>query len=104
MIAALLFLLATSPRAELVDKVFEIPARQWRYWDHALSTEPAELSCMFESGRPDTRVRVALVNRRELNAWLGGRDHDEIGSTPVGPSGVLRVVASSQARHHRHHR
>jgi hypothetical protein len=93
MIAALLLLLAASPRVLLVDKAFEIPARQWRYWDHSLSTEPALLSCQFESERPDTRVRVALVSRRELDAWLSGRDHDEIGSTPVGPSGMLEVAA-----------
>ena len=93
MIAALLFLLATLPRVLLVDKVFEIPAMQWRYWDHSLSAEPALLSCQFESERPDTRVRVALVSRRELDAWLSGRDHDEIGSTPVGPRGVLQVAA-----------
>jgi hypothetical protein len=93
MIAALLFLLAAPPRVELVDKVFEIPAMQWRYWDHPLNAEPALLSCLFESERPDTRVRVALVSHMELEAWLGGRDHDEMGSTPVGPSGMLRVAA-----------
>ena len=93
MIAALLFLLAASPRVLLVDKVFEIPAVQWRYWDHPLSAEPALLSCQFESERPGTRVRVALVSRRELDAWLSGRDHDEIGSTPVGASGMLQVAA-----------
>ena len=92
MIAALVFL-AASPQVLLVDKVFEIPAVQWRYWDHSLSAEPALLSCQFESERPDTRVRVALVSRRELDAWLSGRDHDEIGSTPAGPSGMLRVAA-----------
>jgi hypothetical protein len=93
MIAALVFLLAASQRVLLVDKTFEIPAMQWRYWDHSLSVEPALLSCQFESARRDTRVRVALVSRRELNAWLGGRDHDEMGSTPVGPNGMLRVAA-----------
>ena len=92
MIAALVFL-AASPQVLLVDKVFEIPAMQWRYWDHSLSAGPALLSCYFESGRPDTRVRVALVSRGELDAWLSDRDHDEIGSTPVGPSGMLRVAA-----------
>jgi hypothetical protein len=93
MIAALLFLLTAAPRVLLVDKVFEISAMQWRYWDHPLSSEPALLSCQFESERPDTRVRVALVSRRELDKWLRGRDHDEIGSTPPGPGGMLRVAA-----------
>jgi len=93
MIAALLFLLAASTRVDLVDKVFEIPAMQWRYWDHSLSAEPALLRCVFESERPDTRVRVALVSRKELDAWLSGRDHDEIGSTAAGPRGTLRAVA-----------
>jgi len=93
MMAALVFLLAASPRALLVDKAFEIPAMQWRYWDHALNAEPAVLICQFDSLRPDTRVRVALVSRGELDAWLSGRDHDEIGSTPAAPSGILRVAA-----------
>lgn len=91
--AALVFLLAASPRALPVDRVFEIPGMQWRYWDHPLNAEPALLSCQFVSERPDTRVRVSLISRAELDAWLSGRDHDELGSTPVGPSGMLRVAA-----------
>jgi hypothetical protein len=93
MIVALVFLLATSPRPLLVDKAFQIPALQWRYWDHPLTAEPALLVCQFDSERADARVRVALVSRRELNAWLSGHDHEELGSTPVGPSGVMRVAA-----------
>jgi len=93
MIAALLFLLAAPRPAVLVDKVFEIPAMQWRYWDRPLSEAPALVGCEFAAETRDARARVVLVNRAELDQWLAGRDHEEIGSTPVGPRGMLHVAA-----------
>lgn len=92
MTAALLLLLAAWSRVALVDKVFEIPAGQWRYWDHALNDQPAVLGCQFESDVPGARVRVALLTHSELAAWLAGRDHEEIAATSAGPRGALQIA------------
>jgi hypothetical protein len=90
MTAALLLLLVGWSRVALVDKVFEIPAGQWRYWDHTLNGEPAVLGCQFDS-TPGARVRVVLVSRTELAAWVAGRDHEEIGATAPGSRGTLQI-------------
>jgi hypothetical protein len=90
---AFLFLwLAFSARVELVNKVFDIPAREWRYWDRPLAEEPALIACEFSSTSPGALVRVALVQRDQLDAWLAGRDHDEIAATAAGQSGSLRLA------------
>jgi len=89
MITVLLFLLAFPARVELLNENFEIPANDWRYVP--LNRESALVSCDFQSG-PDARVRVALLTRGELDARRAGRDYEEIGATPVGPRGILRVA------------
>jgi hypothetical protein len=92
MIPVLLFLAAAFSRVDLIDENFEIPASDWRYVPRALTQHPAMLDCVFESDRPDARVRLVLLGRADLNAWRIGRDHDEIASTPAGPRGTLRLT------------
>jgi len=88
----ILFLwLAFSARVELVNKVFDIPAGEWRYWDRPLAEEPALVSCEFQSASPGARVRVALVERDQLDAWLAGRDHQEVAATVAGQRGSLHL-------------
>jgi hypothetical protein len=87
-----LLLLAAASRAELVDRVFDIPAAQWRYWDHPLNEEPALLGCEYLCDTRDSRVRVVLVSHEELNAWLAGHEHDEIAATEPGARGSLRLA------------
>jgi hypothetical protein len=91
MIAALLFLLAASSQVDLIDENFEIPASDWRYVPRPLTPEPAMLDCLFQSDRPDARVRLVLLSQADLNDWRVGREHDEIAATPAGPRGTLRV-------------
>ena len=91
MIAALLFLLAASSQVDLIDENFEIPASDWRYVPRPLTPEPAMLDCLFQSDRPDARVRLVLLSQADLNDWRVGREHDEMAATPAGPRGTLRV-------------
>jgi hypothetical protein len=91
MIAALLFLLAALPGVDLVDENFEIPAGDWRYVPRPLTQQPAMVDCVFQSDRPDARVRLVLLSGADLNAWRMGRDHDEIATTAVGRGGTLRM-------------
>ena len=91
MTAALLFLLTAFSQVDLVDENFEIPARDWRYVDRALTGEPAMVDCIFQTRQPEARVRLVLLRRADLNAWRTGHDHDEIAATAVGPRGALRM-------------
>jgi len=92
MIAALVLLLAASPRVEVVNEDFEIPANDWRYVPRAVNQEPGLVACDFRSERSDARVRVALLSHADLDARRAGRDFEELGATPVGSRGVLRVA------------
>lgn len=92
MIAVLLLLLAASPRVEVVNENFEIPANDWRYVPRSLNREPAFVDCDFQSERPDARVRVALLSHEDLDARRTGRDYEELAATPAGPRGALRVA------------
>jgi len=91
MIPALLLWLALSSRVELVNKTFEIPAGEWRFWDHPLVEQPAMVVCEFQSRR-DSHVRLVLVERNDLDAWLAGREHEELAATPIGARGSLRLA------------
>jgi hypothetical protein len=91
MIAALLFLAAFS-HLDLIDETFEIPAGDWRYVPRAVIQEPGQVDCVFQSDRTDAQVRLVLLSQADLNLWRMGRDHEEMGATPVGPRGVLRML------------
>ncbi|MGC9949170.1 MAG: hypothetical protein ABSF64_22615 [Bryobacteraceae bacterium] len=91
MIAALLILLAVFSHVDLVDETFEIPAHDWRYVPRPVTQQPAMVDCVFQSDRPDARVRLVLLSHADLNAWRVGRDHQEVAATPAGPHGVLRM-------------
>jgi len=91
MIAALLILLAVFSHVDLVDETFEIPAHDWRYVPRPVTQQPAMVDCVFQSDRPDARVRLVLLSHADLNAWRVGRDHQEVAATPAGPRGVLRM-------------
>jgi|HubBroStandDraft_4_1064222.scaffolds.fasta_scaffold37618_3 hypothetical protein len=91
MIAALLFLLATSLRADRIDETFEIPAHDWRYVPRPLIEQPAMVDCVFQSDRSDARVRLVLLSLADLNAWRLGREHGEIAATPAGAHDALRM-------------
>ena len=88
----LLFLLAAFSRVELMDETFEVPANNWWYRDRPVTQEPGYVECVFEADEPDTRIRVVLLSREDLNAWGAGREHEEIGATAAGPRGALRVM------------
>jgi len=91
MVAALLLFMAAFSSVDLLDERFEVPANDWRYVPRTVTREPALVDCAFQADTPDAQVRLVLLTQEDLNAWRRGRDHDEIGSTPVGPRGVLRM-------------
>jgi hypothetical protein len=89
MIAAVVLWLAVAPPIELVNQVYEIPGRQWRYVELPANPPGAVLSCMFQaSGSP---VRVVLIGHEELETWQAGRGHPGLAATKPGLAGNLRV-------------
>ena len=54
--------------------------------------QPAIASCEFEADGAGGQVRVAPVNREELDAWLAGRSHQEMAATPPSRRGRLRMA------------
>ena len=91
MTAALLILLAAFSRVDLVDETFDIAAHDWSA-PRQLTAEPAMVDCVFQSDRPNAKVRLVLLSKADLSTWRQGRDYDEIASTPLGPGGTLRMA------------
>lgn len=89
---ACLLLLAVSPRVELVDEVFQIPANEWRYVELGLRQRPAFVDADYEvrSGPPE--VRLALVREAELERMRRDRAHGVIAATRPGSSGNIRYA------------
>jgi len=92
MTAALFLLLAAFSRVDVIDQTFQILGHDWRYVDRPVNHDPATIFCTFQADAPRADVRVVLLTRSDLDAWLQGRVHDEIAATPAGPGGTLRVT------------
>jgi hypothetical protein len=90
MIAALVLWLAASPPLELVNQVFDIPARQWRYIEIPANPPGAVLNCEFQAS--GSEVRLVLAGRGQLNAWRAGRGPQGTAATPIAWRGSLRAA------------
>jgi hypothetical protein len=83
-----LLLLAVSTRVNLVNDVYQIPAREWRYVELGLKQNPALVSARFDAGgRSD--VRLALMRRDDLEHLRNGLPHGVIAETTPGRSGEM---------------
>jgi hypothetical protein len=87
MLALILLLAAT--RVELVDEVYQIPAKNWRYVDLGLKQRPAVVSAHFDTEGNDARVGLTLLRAEDLERFRGGLPHGSIDSTAAGPRGAL---------------
>jgi hypothetical protein len=85
---ALILLLAAS-RVELVDEVYQIPAREWRYVDLGLKQRPALVSAHFDTEGDTARVRLTLLRAEDLEKFREGLPHGTIDATSAGPRGTL---------------
>jgi hypothetical protein len=84
-----LLLLAASTRVELVDDIYHIPPREWRYVELGLKQNPALVSAHFEAMGGPHDVRLALMRRDDLEHLRGGLPHGVIAETTPGPNGDL---------------
>jgi len=62
-----ILLLAASTNVQLVDEVYRIPARDWRWVPVSLRQQPALISARFQAHGDATEVRLKLIRRSELD-------------------------------------
>jgi hypothetical protein len=86
MITALLLLLFASGPQTLLDEVFQVPAKEWRYVQVVLKQPPVTVECEFHVISGNGAVRVALVNRDGLDELRQG-DREALGAGGFGQQG-----------------
>ncbi len=84
-----LLLLAVSTRVNLVNDVYQIPAREWRYVELGLRQNPALVSARFDAAGGHSDVRLALMRRDDLEHLRNGLPHGIIAETTPGRSGEM---------------
>jgi len=89
MIALAWLLLLSASRVELVDEVYQIPASEWRYVDLGLRQRPALVIAHFDVTAGPPRLRLALLERQDLEKLQAGAPHSVMDVTPEAASGVL---------------
>jgi hypothetical protein len=98
MIPLSLILLAVSTHVDLVNEVVRIPAGDWRYVEVGLKQRPAFVSADYTVEPGSGEVRLALVERDQLDRLPGkpGGDAQPDGALAItvpGRSGRLRYRA-----------
>jgi hypothetical protein len=91
MIPLSLILLAASTHVELVNEVVRIPAGDWRYVEVGLKQRPAFVSADYTVEAGSGEVRLALVERDQLER-LPGKP-----GTGAPPDGALAITASGRS-------
>ncbi len=86
---AWILLLAASTNVDLVDEVYRIPAREWRYIPIELKQNPAVVWAQYEVQSNAGRVRLALIRQEDLWRLREGLPHGVIDETPLSTSGTL---------------
>jgi hypothetical protein len=87
MFFALILLLIAPARVELSDEVCQIPAGEWRYREVELHQDPARVSASYEVQSGSGRVRLALMERSDLDRLREDLPHGFIAETPQGHRG-----------------
>jgi hypothetical protein len=83
--ALLLLLFAGGPQT-LLDEVFQVPAKEWRYVPLSLKQPPVTVECEFHVISGNSAVRVALVNKDGLDELRQG-NRESLGSGGFGQQG-----------------
>ncbi len=86
-----LLLLAVSTRVNLVNDVYHIPPREWRYVELGLKQNPALVSARFEGLGDPREVRLALMRRDDLEHLRNDLPHGVIAETTPGRNGDLHT-------------
>jgi hypothetical protein len=88
-LALALLLLGAATRVELVDEVYTIPPAEWRYVQVQLRQTPVAVNCNFQVISKDAQVRVALLNRGDLERLRADQPHGFLAATQPASEGTL---------------
>src|SRR3954447_12722485 len=88
---ACLVLLAAS-RIQLADEVYEIPASEWRYVEVALQQQPALVTARYSVTAGPRQLRLALLQRDDLEKLRAGAPHGVMEVTADSGRGVLEYA------------
>lgn len=83
------WMLAASTRVDLVNEVYRIPPKEWRYVELGLNQRPARVFARYQVETGSREVLVALMRREDLDRLREGLPHGVIDETAVGPAGSL---------------
>lgn len=83
------FLLLAASRVELVDEVYQIPAKEWRYVDLGLTQQPALVTATYQVTAGPGELRLALLRREDLEKLREGAPHSIMHVTSTGAMGSL---------------
>ncbi len=86
---AWIWILAASTRVDLVNEVYRIPPKEWRYVELGLNQRPARVSARYEVETGSREVLVALMRREDLDHLREGLPHGVIDETQTAADGSL---------------
>ena len=87
---AWILLQLASTQVDVVDEVYRIPPGEWRYIEIGLKQSTATLSADYDTRDASSHVRLALMERPDLELMRAGRAHGLLAVTAPGTSGRLR--------------
>ena len=89
MLFAWILLLASSTSVQLVNEIYLIPAREWRFVELGLNQQPAQVSARYVVEAGSQEVRLALMRREDLDQLRDGIPTHVLDVTDPAASGRL---------------
>jgi hypothetical protein len=89
MLSLACFLLLAASRVQLADEVYQIPASEWRYVEVALKQQPATVMARYDVLAGPPKLRLALLQREDLEKLRAGAPHSVIDVTAEAARGAL---------------
>lgn len=86
---AWILLLASSTHVQLVDDVYQIPAKEWRFVELGLNQKPAQVSASYDVESGSHEVRLALMRREDLGQLQDGVPESVLDVTRAAGAGSL---------------
>ena len=87
---AWILLQLASTQVDLVDEVYRIPPGEWRSIEIGLKQNAATISAEYLAHAGSSEVRLALMERADLESMSDRNPHGLLAATAPGASGRLR--------------
>jgi len=96
MLAFACFLFLAASRVQLADEIYEIPASEWRYVELSLRQQPAMVLARYDVTAGPPKLRLALLQREDLEKLRAGAPHSVIDVTTEAAQGNLSYPVSER--------